>query len=158
MEKVKSRKMEDEELLVNIKYKDKDMVDIDKDSDDIKKMVAGEVELDSDEISILKQLPKFAIYEKLAATEMKSDAEQAACKIRYNRCQLDKEVDLDEDEIKQKREEDLENRKVYDMRNKTVNFGNVRATDSRNNRHIHVAKPRNVGEEAEIEGGGLGFL
>ena len=37
------------------------------------------------------------------------------------------------------------------MKNKEVNFGNVRTTDSRNKKRIHVAKPRNVGEEAEIE-------
>jgi len=115
MDKVKTKKIEDEELLKNIRYKDKDMINIEEDNDEIKKMVSGEVKLDSDEISILKLQPKFAIYEKLTKTEMKSDAEQAACKIRYNRRQTDKEVDLDEDEVKMKREEELNNRKVYDI-------------------------------------------
>merc|ERR1712015_153609 len=120
--------MKDEELLRNIRYKDSDMLneEIDKDEKDRWKMIAGGVELDQDKISILKLPPKFAIYEKLNATEMKSDTEQAACKIRFNRRQEDKEVDLDEDEVKMKREEELEGRKVYDMKNKRVNFGNMR--------------------------------
>ena len=74
-----------------------------------------------------------------------------ACKIRYNHRQEDKEVDLDEDELKWKREEELDRRKVYDMARKEMNFGNVRATDSRNNKRIHVGKSRNIGEDSEIK-------
>ena len=99
IEKVKTKKIKDEELLGGIKYKDKDMNEVVKEESK-EELVAGDVVLDSDEKSILELPPKFALYEKLTATEMKSDAEQAACKIRYNRRQEDSEIDLDEDEVK----------------------------------------------------------
>ena len=40
---------------------------------------------------------------------------------------------------------------IYGMINRIVNFGNVRATDLRNNRRIHVAKARNIGEDRSEE-------
>ena len=41
-----------------------------------------------------------------------------------------------------KRDEEQNIRKVYNMESKTVNFGNVKAIDSMNNRRIHVTKGR----------------
>ena len=64
----------------------------------MEKLTVGEVELDSYKNSILELLGKFGVYEKLIVNEMKSESEQAACKICYNSCQENNEIDLDEDE------------------------------------------------------------
>ena len=51
--------------------------------EEVKISKIGEVELDSDEIALLKLPPKFAIRNKLDIVDMKTDMEMSGAKIRY---------------------------------------------------------------------------
>ena len=61
--------------------------------------VIGKVELDSDEIAILKLPPKFAIRKKLDDLDMRTDMEMAAAKIRYQTHKEDafRDIEIDDE-------------------------------------------------------------
>ena len=81
--------------------------------------------------------PNFCIFETLDEFRMKTVSEEAAVKIRYNRRKEAEEVDMEDWEVDIAREEELKGRLAVDWDTKT--YGNLRTTDTRKNKRIHLA-------------------
>ena len=131
----------------------------------------GNVELDNDEIELLKLPPKFAIRKKLESVDMEVDGELCMAKVRY---QVNKEKNImeiendenDELNVKSKRKRlnseerkdlelseklDSEARRFYDPIAKVFDHGKKRATDLPENSKVNLPKPCDAATESSIE-------
>ena len=133
----------------------------------------GDVKLDSDEISILKLPPKFAIRKKLTETDMQTEVQMGMAKVRYQHHKEDmvRKIDeLDETEnsenvVKRRKMldaeeitelEDIEkieaeSRRVFDPINRSFNYGKKRATDLQENSKVTLPRPCDPHTESSIE-------
>ena len=137
--------------------------------EEVKVETVGEVELDGDEIALLKLPPKFAIRKQLDSLDMMTDLEMGVAKIRYQTHKENSVRDVEEsDELegmkrrkkldKNELEEldkmeilDAEGRRVYDPINKSFDHGNKRSTDLMENKKVTLPKPCDSFVESSIE-------
>ena len=132
----------------------------------------GKVELDSDEIAVLKLPPKFAIRRRLTETEMQTEIQMGMAKVRYQTHKEDLVREIEEvneneiDNTNKKRKmldneelEELENlekldaegRRIYDPIGKSFDYGNKRVTDLPENSKVTLPKPCDPKTESSIE-------
>ena len=134
----------------------------------------GEVELDEDEIALLSLPPKFAIRRRLKSIDMKTDAQMALAKCRYqiHREEQFKDEIVDEnnddenmmmmkrrkqltndelDEIEKLDEIEAEGRRIYDPINKIFDHGNKRCTDMVENKKVNLPKPVDCFSESSMK-------
>ena len=134
---------------------------------DVKNLVVGDIDLDSDELQILKLNPKFAVMLRLDDEEMERDVELAMTKMRYEnrrvkekelmdkvdientddktakRVKLDKDADkLDKIEEANEKErndiiEDAQERQIFNLINLEFDYSKRRVTDLGENNKVH---------------------
>ena len=124
----------------------------------------SDINLDHDEISVLKRRPEFAIYDSLDRTKLREEMNLALTKVRWDRRSRD---DKDQDSMpdpspgsqeeklklaqeEEDRMEDAKSRLIYHDVSNTVNMGARRATDMRHNQRLHLPQPRPPSEEAVL--------
>ena len=122
----------------------------------------GNVNLDADEMMILKKRPEFAVFDTIKDDRINEEMLSTMTKIRWERWSHDDDDQgdeqdltpekLDEKETKEEMESQEEDqmRLVYNHDDKTINLGARRATDMRHNMRLIMPKPRSATEEAVL--------
>ena len=127
-----------------------------------KKIEYNEVEInvvgttvDEDEYAFLILPPKYSIYKALDIEDFETAFEVCNAKIRYDRKKEEdekcgSEEELSEEEKKVIEEIEAMSRVVYDPIEMSVNLGNRRVTDLKENCKVYLPKPLSPEEEAQL--------
>ena len=133
--------------------------------------IGEKIELNEDEMDILRLGPKFCLYVNLCEEEFETDLEEAIIKIKWDLMSDDKngkpgEEDIalrivlgrnECDEIDEQKEEEervlaAETKNPFDRGNMTFNYAKRRATDMKANSRVHFpSKARPLDEESALE-------
>ena len=103
---------------------------------DVKTLVIGDIELDDDEVEILKLNPKFAVMLRLDDEEMERDVEIASSKLRY--------------EIRRKKEQDLMDQVDSGVNEHEKNNAKKMKLDMENAKEIEKTETEKEKEKNEI--------
>ena len=111
-----------------------------------------DLELSKEEIAFLTKGSKFMLRNKLDRTEYNTEIEKVIAKQSYGACEDEDEMELTGEKrdksIEKKIEKvETESRLIYNKENKLLDMGNLRASDYKFNRFIHLPRP----EKAEKE-------
>ena len=118
------------------------------------------VTLGQNEIKILTRGPKFTIRRCLNRERYMVEMEKAILKEKWDRMskgkEMEEEMSLIEEGEKGRLEEAMEelearSRQIYDGQEKVLDFGNLRATDAKENKRVKFPKALSPVEEAKME-------
>ena len=119
-------------------------------------MIIGDIEIDSDEMSVLTLPPDFATLANLDEESFIHEEEMAMTKLRWEKKKMIEE-DLGEENIElteQEKEridiEDAQKRQIFDPINKVLDLRRRRVTDLKENSKVYLPKPLPSNEEAKI--------
>ena len=125
-----------------------------------KVIIYGDIDVNSDELELLRNKPDFAMFTKIDKDQIKIEFEIGLTKVRWNRRTTGYKEDDLETESMSKEELDrykamdekteMEMRTVFDMENCKLDMGNRRPTDCKANRRVIIPPPRPGKEEAEL--------
>ena len=170
IEKLEICPTEIEEFREIIALSKKKTEEIEKDTPEVNTI--GKVELDSDEMAVLRLPPKFAIRRRLDSLTMQTEIEMGMAKTRYqvakeesikqlgiedeieDKTRKKQRVNLTEEEMEELEENEIleaEGRRIYDPINKLFNHTKKRATDLAENNKVTLPKPCNNFIESGIE-------
>ena len=131
--------------------------DVKENESEIKVMVIGEVQIDDEELSVLKLPPDFAALANLSEEDFLHDEEMAMAKLRWEKKKMIEE-DLGDNNVtvteEEKEEIDLieaQSRQIFDPINKVLDLRKRRVTDLKENSKVYLPKPLPSYEEAKIE-------
>ena len=140
--------------------------------EDVKVIRIGEVELDDDEVSVMKLPPKFAVRKKLNRAEMQTEMQMGMAKTRYQIHKeelvrgIDESDEINENKVMKKRkllsaeeisemEEidklEAEGRRIFNPIDRCFNYGNKRVTDLKENNKVMLPRPCDPYTESGIE-------
>ena len=119
-------------------------------------IVGENIEIDEEELSVLRLGPDYAIVEKLIQEDFNVDVEMALCKYRWEirkttEEKLDDEEEIDDDEKELHEELEAESRQPFNPMDKTLDPRKMRVTDFKLNTRVHLPKPLSTIQEAKIE-------
>ena len=121
----------------------------------------GEVDLSQEERELLNLGPGFMVANALDRTDMQVESIATVTKMRWGRRnvgqedmtleEIARELVPTEDERQSLEEQEAESRDVMDPVSNSVDLGNKRATDLKNNRSVHMPGPSSAPVEAQYE-------
>ena len=107
--------------------------------------VIGDVQVDDEELSVLRLPPEFAVLDKLRDEDFMHETEMAMTKIRW-----EKMKDLEEEDDVVDEEEEAKKRQIFDPLEKVIDMRKRRVTDMKENSRVILPKPLTAHEEAKI--------
>ena len=134
--------IENNNTVKGVKYKDKDIVNI---NDDEKPINLGFDGMDKDMEGILLKPPGHAIYRNVKEIDVELDIEEAFTKLRWNKVN---NQENDKDTISVDKKEDV---KCYDPINEVLDFQQMKATDMKCNKRVYMVDPSDIEMETKCE-------
>ena len=126
-------------IIEEVNYKDKDMKKVDK-NNKVVKINYDRMDVNMEEI--LSKPPGHTVYRKVSRENVEISAEEAFCKLRYNKVYENTVKDV---------HNGLNSDKIYDMDMKVINFNNMKATEMKCNKRVNIIEPDDITFETKCE-------
>ena len=128
-----------DKLIINMKYKDEDIAQIEYDN---KPINLGSASIKGNKEKICSKPPDYTLYEKVTERNEELHMEVSLAKGRWS--------EVEQNKNNENNESLAPTRNVYNSASKTINFQSVRATDLKSNKRVNIVENCDVQQEAKI--------